>query len=170
MGRRGAIAGTCNPQCMQQGGKCGRQYSIFTTACLYDTTCTNTLNIFGGSAHHSDIDTLCNNIPMNTPRPSSVAPRTPSSVMVELCNDFVRCASTNRCWRRGQDMMNTQCVSQYCWTSFNVFSIGCQHDPVCAKAITDIGNFTRSAIRYVCRVDSRAVLTWAPSSWGTSGP
>lgn len=66
--------------------------------------------------------------------------------------------------------MNTQCVSQYCWTSFNVFSIGCQHDPVCSKAITDIGNFTKSAIRYVCRVDSGGVLTWAPSSWQTSGP
>lgn len=99
---------------------------------------------------------------MGTPRPSSVAPNTPSSVMVEICNDFVRCATTSRCWRAGGEMMNTGCISNYCWTSFNVFNIGCQHDAVCSKAIGIVGNFTKTALRHVCVVDGRPVMTFAP--------
>lgn len=170
--RRGTVTGTVNGQCIQANGVCGRKFSTFQAACAYDTQCQSQLVTLFINPKHKDIDNMCMSIPLGTPAPASASATTPSSVMVEICNDFVRCASSNNCWRAGGEMFNTVCISNFCWTSFDVFNRGCRFDPVCSKAINQVGNFTRTAIRHVCAVDGTSnggLLTFPPSPAGNQG-
>lgn len=173
--KQGNLAGEVDPLCTSHGtGVCADEYTNFMSACAYDDECMQSFSLSG--LKHAQLDHFCTAVDNNKLPEGANNVQTPSKVMVEVCNDFVQCATIQECWLDNDgnnEMFDTACISMKCWTTFNIFNIACKYDPICHKAIQSVGNFTKTSISYICYIDGTNKIktggpaflpTWAPTA------